>query len=61
MEIIKAIIGILNSIGASVLTNYITPIIRKWLDSSSAGKKHRQKTSPELQLGGTIFIKRAKD
>ncbi len=40
LEIVKAIFGILNSIGAGVLANYITPIIHKWLDSSSAGKKH---------------------
>lgn len=32
LEIVKATIGILSSIGAGVIANYITPIIRKWLD-----------------------------
>ncbi len=42
LEIVRAIINILNSIGAGVIANYITPRICKRLGSGSAGtnKKH---------------------
>ena len=32
-DLIRAILSLMNSVGAGVMANYITPIIRRWLDS----------------------------
>lgn len=40
LELAKAIISLLNAVGAGVIANYISDNISKWLGSGSAGKKH---------------------
>ena len=49
LELAKAIISLLNAVGAGVIANYISENINKWLSSGSAGKKHYQIHDPRAR------------